>query len=314
MSTSVYTALAGERVDSFLARMSAEEEEPLSRSAAAKLCDDGRVTVGGKTVKKNYLLREGESVVVVRPEPLPDEVLPENIPLDIIYEDSDIIVINKPTGMVVHPAPGNMTGTLVSALLYHCGDSLSGIGGVQRPGIVHRIDKDTSGLLMVAKNDTAHRSLSEQIALHTAYRRYLAICVGSPREDAGTVDAPIGRHPVDRKRMAIVRDGRAREAVTHWTVKERFHGISLIECKLETGRTHQIRVHMSSIGHPVLGDEVYGGDKHRAAKEHAKYISGQCLHAYRLELDHPRTGERMSFESPLPAEMSHLIEIFRQEL
>ena len=313
--TSVFTVeveFAGERVDSFLAKMSAEDEDSLSRSAAAKLCDDGKVTVSGKAVKKNYLLREGETVTVVRPEPLPDEVLPENIPLDVIYEDSDIIVINKPKGMVVHPAPGNMTGTLVSALLYHCGDSLSGIGGVQRPGIVHRIDKDTSGLLVVAKNDTAHRSLSEQIALHTAYRRYMALSVGSPREESGTVDAPIGRHPVDRKRMAIVQGGR--EAVTHWTVKERFHGMSLIECKLETGRTHQIRVHLSSIGHPVLGDSVYGGDKCRAAKEHAKFISGQCLHAYRLELDHPRTGERMSFEAPLPVDMAHLIDIFRQEL
>ena len=309
--TSVYLGEAGERVASFLARMSAEEDEPLSRSSAAKLCEDGRVTVGGKSVKKNYILREGESVVVVRPEPLPDEVVPENIPLDVIYEDADIIVVNKPSGMVVHPAPGNMTGTLVSALLYHCGSSLSGIGGVQRPGIVHRIDKDTSGLLVVAKNDNAHRSLSEQIALHTAYRRYMALCVGSPREDSGTVDAPIGRHPVDRKRMAIV--GGGREAVTHWTVTERFHGKSLIECKLETGRTHQIRVHMSSIGHPVLGDSVYGGDKCRAAKEHAKYLSGQALHAYRLELDHPRTGERMSFEAPLPSEMLRLIEIFRQE-
>ena len=309
--TSVYRAEAGERVDSFLARMSAEEDEPLSRSAAAKLCEDGRVTVGGKNVKKNCILREGETVVVVRSEPLPDEVVPENIPLDVIYDDADIIVINKPSGMVVHPAPGNMTGTLVSALLYHCGSSLSGIGGVQRPGIVHRIDKDTSGLLVVAKNDNAHRSLSEQIALHTAYRRYMALCVGSPREESGTVDAPIGRHPVDRKRMAIVAGGR--EAVTHWTVRERFHGKSLIECKLETGRTHQIRVHMSSIGHPVLGDTVYGGDRCRAAKEHAKYISGQALHAYRLELDHPRTGERMSFEAPLPENMTRLIEIFRQE-
>ena len=309
--TSVYIADASDRVDSFLSRISAEEDEPLSRSAAAKLCEDGKVTEGGKNVKKNYVLREGDSVVVVRPEPLPDEVVPENIPLDVIYEDADIIVVNKPSGMVVHPAPGNMTGTLVSALLYHCGDSLSGIGGVQRPGIVHRIDKDTSGLLVVAKNDNAHRSLSEQIALHTAYRRYMALCVGSPREDAGTVDAPIGRHPVDRKRMAIVQGGR--EAVTHWTVAERFHGKSLIECKLETGRTHQIRVHMSSIGHPVLGDGVYGGDKCRAAKEHAKYISGQALHAYRLELDHPRTGERMSFEAPLPENMVRLIEIFRQE-
>ncbi len=312
--TSVFTVDAefvGERVDSFLAKRSAEEEDSLSRSAAAKLCDDGRVTVAGKAVRKNYILREGETVIVVRPEPLPDEVLPENIPLDIIFEDADIIVINKPKGMVVHPAPGNMTGTLVSALLYHCGDSLSGIGGVQRPGIVHRIDKDTSGLLVVAKNDIAHRSLSEQIALHTAYRRYMALAVGSPREESGTVDAPIGRHPVDRKRMAIVSGGR--EAVTHWTLKERFHGISLIECKLRTGRTHQIRVHLSSIGHPVLGDTVYGGDKCRAAKVHSKFISGQCLHAYRLELDHPRTGERMSFEAPLPENMAHLIEIFRQE-
>lgn len=314
--TSVYTAqVQGERVDAFLARKSTEEDGALSRSAAAKLCDEGRVTVGLKTVKKNYLLRVGETVVVVRPEPLPDEVLPENIPLDVIYEDGDIIVVNKRKGMVVHPAPGNMTGTLVSALLYRCGNSLSGIGGVCRPGIVHRIDKDTSGLLVVAKNDAAHRSLSEQIAVHSARRTYLALVVGSPREDEGTVDAPIGRHPVDRKRMAIVREGqgRARDAVTHWRVVERFHGISLVECKLETGRTHQIRVHMSSIGHPVLGDEVYGGDKCRAAKAHAKYISGQCLHAFRLELDHPRTGERMTFEAPMPDDMAHLIEIFRQE-
>ncbi len=313
--TSVFAAeAAGERVDAFLARKSSEDEDALSRSAAAKLCDEGRVTVGGKAVKKNYSLREGDTVVVVRPEPLPDEVLPENISLDVIFEDDDIIVVNKPKGMVVHPAPGNMTGTLVSALLFRCGDSLSGIGGVCRPGIVHRIDKDTSGLLVVAKNDGAHRSLSEQIATHSAYRRYMALVVGSPREDAGTVDAPIGRHPIDRKRMAIVRDGQARDAVTHWTVKERFHGISLVECKLETGRTHQIRVHMSSIGHPVLGDGVYGGDKCRASKEHAKYICGQCLHAYRLELDHPRTGERMTFEAPLPSDMAHLIDIFRQEL
>ena len=311
----VAAEFAGERVDSFLARMSASEDEPLSRSAAAKLCDDGRVTVGGKAVKKNFSLRDGDVVVVVRPEPLPDEVLPENIPLDVIYEDGDIIVINKPKGMVVHPAPGNMTGTLVSALLYHCGDSLSGIGGVSRPGIVHRIDKDTSGLLVVAKNDMAHRSLSEQIACHSAFRRYLALAVGSPREDEGSIDAPIGRHPVDRKRMAVLKggDGHAREALTHFTVKERFCGISLIECKLETGRTHQIRVHLSHIGHPVLGDEVYGGDKCRAAKLHSKFISGQCLHAYSLELDHPRTGERMSFSAPLPEHMAHLIDIFRQE-
>ncbi|MGM9643279.1 MAG: RluA family pseudouridine synthase [Eubacteriales bacterium] len=313
--TSVYTAdVQGERVDAFLARKSAEDGDSLSRSGAAKLCEEGRVTVGAKTVKKNYSLSEGDTVVVVRPEPLPDEVLPEDIPLDVIYEDGDIIVVNKPKGMVVHPAPGNMTGTLVSALLYRCGESLSGIGGVCRPGIVHRIDKDTSGLLVVAKNDAAHRSLSEQIAVHSARRTYLALVVGSPREDEGTVDAPIGRHPVDRKRMAIVRDGHARDAVTHWHVVERFHGISLVECKLETGRTHQIRVHMSSIGHPVLGDEVYGGDKCRAAKAHAKYICGQCLHAYRLELDHPRTGERMTFEAPMPDDMAHLIEIFRQEL
>lgn len=309
--TMAFTALASERVDSFIARMSAEEEEPLSRSAAAKLCDEGRVTVDGRSVKKNRILREGENVLVLMPAPLPDEVLPEDIPLSVIYEDADIIVINKPQGMVVHPAPGNMTGTLVAALLYHCGESLSGIGGVQRPGIVHRIDKDTSGLLVVAKNDAAHRALSEQIAAHTAYRRYLALCVGSPREDRGTVDAPIGRHPIDRKRMAIVKGGR--EAITHWEVKERFHGVSLIDCRLETGRTHQIRVHMASIGHPILGDGVYGGDKCRAAREHSRYLHGQALHAYRLELDHPRTGLRMSFEAPIPENMEHLTEILRQE-
>jgi 23S rRNA pseudouridine1911/1915/1917 synthase len=300
------------RIDAYIAAATADGEVSLSRSAAARLCEDGKARINGKIANKKDKLTAGDVVTLELPEPEPYEVEPENIPLDVVYEDADIIVINKPKGMVVHPAAGNATGTLVSALLYHCGDSLSGIGGVTRPGIVHRIDKDTTGLLVVAKNDFAHASLSEQIKEHSAFRTYIALVIGKPREESGTVDAPIGRHPVDRKKMAVVRNASAREAVTHWRTLEEFDGVSLVECRLETGRTHQIRVHMAHIGHPVLGDEVYGGSRHPSALRHSSLIDGQCLHAARLELTHPRTRERMTFTAPLPEKTEKLLAILRR--
>ena len=299
----------GERIDKFIV-----DKTDLSRSLAAKLLEGGSVTVNGKCVAKNYKMRAGDSVEVVFPEPEPDEALPEDIPLDIVYEDSDIVVINKPKGMIVHPATGIYTGTLVNALLYHCKGSLSGIGGVIRPGIVHRIDKDTSGLLVVAKNDEAHVSLSEQLKTHTVSRVYHAIAVGNVKDDAGTVNKPIGRHPTDRKKMAIVLDPSrtAREAITHYEVIERYATptgrFTYIKCKLETGRTHQIRVHMSSIGHPLLGDAVYGGAGTKFESQCGAIISGQCLHAKELELIHPRTGEKMHFECDLPQNFATVIE------
>ena len=299
----------GERIDRFLV-----EKADISRSSAAKLLENGSVTVKGKAVAKNYKLRACDSVEVVFPEPEADEALPEDIPLDIIYEDGDIIVVNKPKGMIVHPATGIYTGTLVNALLYHCRDSLSGIGGVIRPGIVHRIDKDTSGLLVVAKNDEAHLSLSEQLKTHTVSRVYHAIAVGNIKDDKGTVNKPIGRHPTDRKRMAIVTDPSrtAREAITHYEVIERYATptgrFTYIKCKLETGRTHQIRVHMASIGHPLLGDGVYGGQGTKFEATSSSIISGQCLHAKELELIHPRTRELMRFECELPANFAAVID------
>lgn len=299
----------GERIDRFIV-----DKTSLSRSLVAKLLEGGAVTVKGKGVAKNYKLRNGDSVEVVFPEPEADEALPENIPLDIIYEDGDIIVINKPKGMIVHPATGIYTGTLVNALLYHCKDSLSGIGGVIRPGIVHRIDKDTSGLLVVAKNDEAHLSLSEQLKTHTVSRVYHAIAVGNIKDDAGTVNKPIGRHPTDRKKMAIVTDPSrtAREAITHYEVIERYATptgrFTYVKCKLETGRTHQIRVHLASIGHPLLGDGVYGGQGTKFEATNGSIISGQCLHAKELELIHPRTRELMHFECELPENFAAVIE------
>ena len=292
---------AGERIDRYISECS-----ELSRSLVAKLLEGGSVTVNGVAVAKNYKLRTGDAVEVTLPEPEPDEAMPEDIPLDVIYEDGDIIVVNKPKGMIVHPATGIYTGTLVNALLYHCKDSLSGIGGVVRPGIVHRIDKDTSGLLVVAKNDEAHIALSEQLKTHTVSRIYHAIAVGNIKDELGTVNKPIGRHPTDRKKMAIVTDPSrtAREAITHYEVIGRFataNGrFTYIKCKLETGRTHQIRVHMSSIGHPLLGDAVYGGAGTKFESQCGAIISGQCLHAKELELIHPRTGEKMHFECELP--------------
>ena len=306
----VDAAHAGVRADVFAAQVTG-----LSRSAAARLMEEGHITLEGKTVTKNTKLCEGDVLSVELPEPEPSEALPENIPLDIVYEDEDIIVVNKPVGMVVHPAAGNPNGTLVNALLYHCGDQLSGIGGVIRPGIVHRIDKDTSGLLVVAKNDAAHLSLSEQLKTHTVSRVYEAIALGNIKTDAGTVNAPIGRHPTDRKKMAVVRgEGlSAREAITHYTVVERFGSMTYVRCELETGRTHQIRVHLSSIGHPLLGDSVYGGANTRFEADHRALITGQCLHAGKLKLIHPTTQKPMQFEAPMPHEMQKLLDILRRQ-
>ena len=280
----------GERLDAFLAR----SVEGLTRSAAQRLLEEGAVTSGGRPLKKSEKTAPGQVVEVVLPEPEPVDVLPQNIPLDVVYEDSDVIVVNKPKGLVVHPAPGHPDGTLVNALLHHCGDSLSGIGGELRPGIVHRIDRDTSGLIIAAKNDFAHQRLASQLQDHTLARIYRCIVAGNLREDSGTVDAPIGRHPVDRKKMAVVANGRS--AVTHWSVLERFPGYTYVECRLETGRTHQIRVHMAYIGHPILGDTVYGN------KKPVPGLQGQCLHAVGLRFLHPRTGEPVELWCGLPEE------------
>ena len=279
----------GERLDAFLARSVPD----LTRSAAQKLLEDGAVTLSGRPGKKNDRTVVGIEVSVTLPQPEPLDVLPQNIPLDVVYEDDDVIVVNKPVGMVVHPAPGHPDGTLVNALLYHCGSSLSGINGVLRPGIVHRIDRDTSGLIIAAKNDRAHLALAAQLQDHTLARVYEAVAVGSLKEDSGTVDAPIGRHPVDRKKMAVDRKN-GRPAVTHWSVLARYPGYTRVECRLETGRTHQIRVHMASIGHPLLGDVVYG------SKKPFPGLAGQCLHAKRLRFLHPSTGEPVEVECPLP--------------
>ncbi len=280
---------SGERIDALLAQNVPE----LSRSAAQRLLDDGAVSVGGKAVRKNYKCLAGDEIVLLLPEVEDTELLPEDIPLDVVFEDEDVIVVNKPRGMVVHPAPGHPNGTLVNALLFHCGDSLSGIGGEKRPGIVHRIDKDTSGLIIAAKNDRAHLALSAQLADRSLSRIYEAVARGSFRDDSGTVNAPIGRHPTDRKRMAVT-DKNSRSAVTHWEVIARYNGYTHIRCRLETGRTHQIRVHMASIGHPLLGDGVYG------AKCPDKGLSGQCLHAGELKFIHPKSGEYIHLTAPLP--------------
>ena len=299
----------GTRLDSFVAAVS-----DLSRSAAQKLIESGDITVSGATVSKKYAVKLGDVIEITKPEPEMCEALPEDIPLDIIYEDKDILVINKPSGMVVHPAPGNYTGTLVNALLHHCKDDLSGIGGVVRPGIVHRIDKDTSGLLVVAKNDAAHAALSEELSYHGIEREYHAIVRGGFKSDTGTVDEPIGRHPVDRKKMAVLHGSdSAKNAVTHYEVLERYGEISYIKCLLETGRTHQIRVHMSYTGHPLLGDEVYATPKTNFEKHHPALFDGQALHAKRLSLTHPRTGERITFECELPDNFKRALKLLREE-
>ena len=279
---------AGERLDAFLAR----RLEDMTRSAAARLCQEGQVISGGKLLAKNTRLTGGEIIQVTLPDPEAVEAAPQDIPLDVVYEDADVIVVNKPKGLVVHPAPGHPDGTLVNALLHHCGDSLSGIGGELRPGIVHRIDRDTSGLIIAAKSDYAHQKLSAQLQDHTLARTYACIVVGNLRQDSGTVDAPIGRSPADRKKMAVVPDGR--RAVTHWEVVTRYGSHTLVRCRLETGRTHQIRVHMAYIGHPILGDTVYG------AKKAVPGLQGQCLHAEALRFLHPRTGEMVELHCPLP--------------
>lgn len=280
---------AGIRIDKFIS----ENADGITRSATAKLIEDGNVTVDGKEISKNYKCKENDEITVFIPDAKPLEARAEKIPLDIVYEDSDLLVVNKPKGMVVHPAAGNYDGTLVNALLYHCDGSLSGINGVIRPGIVHRIDKDTSGLLIVAKNDFAHIHLAEQIKDHSFHRAYQAVVYGNIREDSGTVNQPIGRNPNDRKKMAVTLKN-SKNATTHYEVINRFGDFTHIRCILETGRTHQIRVHMAYIGHPLAGDTVYG------PKKVIKSLEGQCLHAGEIGFVHPRTGQYMEFKSELP--------------
>lgn len=292
----------GIRIDRFLS----EKMDELSRSHIQKLIKDQMVEVNGKPVKANYRLCFDDQINVSIPELKEPEIVAEDIPLDILYEDEDLIIVNKPKGMVVHPAPGHYSGTLVNALMFHCGDRLSGINGVTRPGIVHRIDMDTTGSLVICKNDLAHQCLSEQLKMHSIKRIYVAIVHGNIRQDEGVVNASIGRHPTDRKKMSTkARNGR--DAVTHYKVLERFGSYTYIQCELETGRTHQIRVHMASIGHPILGDSVYG-----PSKCPVKGLQGQTLHARTLGIIHPRTGEYLEVEAPLPPYFIRLLEQFRK--
>ncbi|MBR4961617.1 MAG: RluA family pseudouridine synthase [Clostridia bacterium] len=290
--------LDGTRADAALARLTDQ-----SRSAIERLMDGGQIFRGeipgkGKPLSKKDKVKAGEVFTVQIPPPEDYDVLPEEMELDIVYEDGDILVVNKPQGMVVHPAPGHSSGTLVNGLMHHCGDSLSGVGGVKRPGIVHRIDRDTSGLLCVAKNDMAHGALSAQLSDHSMHREYRTLVIGGLPEEKGTVNAPIARHPMDRKKMAVAKDGR--HAVTHYTSLGKMGGITDCSVVLETGRTHQIRVHMAYIGHPVLGDPVYGGENHPFVKKHPALFHGQMLHAAALVLTHPATGEKMRFTCELP--------------
>ena len=289
------TEHAGIRLDAFLSADGA-----LTRSQAARLIAEGRVRVNGKPAAKSARLSGGETVTVDVPQLRETALPPQDIPLDVVYEDDDVIVVNKPTGLVVHPAPGHPDGTLVNALLHHCGDSLSGIGGEKRPGIVHRIDRDTSGLIIAAKNDAAHLALSAQLKDHSLSRTYECLVTGNMKQDSGTVDAPIGRSSADRKKMAVVPTGR--RAVTHWEVVARYPGVTHLRCRLETGRTHQIRVHMAYIGHPILGDTVYG------AKKPVPGLTGQCLHATGLRFVHPRTGEPVELHCPLPPEFTAMLQ------
>jgi|YelNatPaOPRAMG01_1025707.scaffolds.fasta_scaffold30460_2 23S rRNA pseudouridine1911/1915/1917 synthase len=308
----------GERLDVWIAERLAD----VSRSAVSRLIESGCVLVNGGLEKPSFKVRQGDEIKVVIPEASPSDIVPEDLDIEIIYEDEDVVVVNKPRGMTTHPAPGSPSGTLANALLAKV-HSLSGVGGVERPGIVHRLDKDTSGLIAVAKNDLAHRSLQQQLQKRTAGRVYLALVWGETKFEKAIVDAPIGRHPSDRKKMAVVtQDGRGRQAVTDLSVKERFKGFTLLEASLRTGRTHQIRVHCSYIGHPVVGDPVYGGNRRLPAacgeKQRLEFerlcsaLGGQALHAYKLSFDHPVSGERLSFECDVPKEMQALIDWLRE--
>ena len=290
MMVTLTVQVPGQRADQFLA----QSLDNLTRSAAQKLLEGGHVLREGKALKKNDRLNLGDELAVLIPDPAPVEILPQDISLDIVYEDGDVIVVNNPVGMVVHPAPGHPDGTLVNALMHHCGASLSGINGELRPGIVHRIDRDTSGLIIAAKNDAAHLALAQQLQDHSLYREYETVVIGGMKEDQGTVDLPIARHPTDRKKMAV-NHYNGRRAVTHWRVLNRYRGYTHLQCRLETGRTHQIRVHLAQTGHPVLGDPVYGG-----VRKGFPELVGQCLHARRLSFVHPATGERLTLECPLP--------------
>lgn len=292
---------AGIRIDACLS----EKNQELSRSYVQKLLKESKVLVNEKAVKASYKVQEGDRIQLLLPEPESLDILPENIPLDILYEDEDVLVVNKPKGMVVHPSAGHTTGTLVNAVLYHCQGNLSGINGIMRPGIVHRIDKDTTGALLVCKNDNAHRVLAQQLKEHSIKRRYRAVVFGYFPEEEGTVKGPIGRHPIDRKKMAInYKNGK--DAVTHYQVLEPLKNASYVECRLETGRTHQIRVHMASIGHPLLGDIVYGSGKN------PYHLQGQALHAMVLGFVHPSTGEYMEFTAPLPEYFCELLNKLRK--
>ena len=292
---------SGIRIDRYLS----EKTEELSRSYIQKLLKEQKIKVNAAPVKANYKVQENDDISVEVPDMEEPDILPEDIPLDILYEDEDVLIVNKPKGMVVHPAAGHYQGTLVNAVMAHCGDSLSGINGVMRPGIVHRIDKDTTGALLVCKNDTAHRDLAEQLKCHSIRRRYRAVVQGNLKEDEGTIEGPIGRHPTDRKKMAInYKNGK--DAVTHYKVLERFGQATYVECRLETGRTHQIRVHMASIGHPLLGDTVYGSSKN------PYHLEGQALHAMILGFVHPRTCEYMEFTAPLPEYFVKLLSKLRK--
>lgn len=300
METYIFTpedAQKNLRIDKFLA----EQLPDQSRSYLQKLLKDGKVSVNDKTVKANYKVQLSDVIRFELPDPEVPDILPEDIPLDILYEDEDVLLINKPKGMVVHPSAGHYTHTIVNAVMYHCKDHLSGINGVMRPGIVHRIDMDTTGVIVICKNDSAHQSLAEQLKEHSITRKYRALVHGNLKEDQGTIEGPIGRHPVDRKRMAINRQN-GKPAVTHYKVLERFGSYTFVECQLETGRTHQIRVHMASIGHPLVGDIAYGPAKCPFR------LQGQCLHAMVLGFIHPRTGEYMEFTAPLPEYLTKLLE------
>ena len=292
---------SGIRIDRYLA----EKDSGLSRSFIQKLLKDGQITVGDKAAKSNYKVRENDRIHLEIPDSSEPDIVPEDIPLDILYEDEDVLIVNKPKGMVVHPAAGHYQGTLVNAVMAHCGDSLSGINGVMRPGIVHRIDKDTTGSVIACKNDAAHKCIAEQLKEHSINRRYRAVCHGVLKEDEGVIDKPIGRHPTDRKKMAV-NEKNGKRAVTHYRVLERFQDYTYIECVLETGRTHQIRVHMASIGHPLLGDTVYSNRKSPFSS-----LEGQTLHAMTLGFQHPSSGEYVEVNAPLPEYFVHLLKTLK---